>query len=160
MKIKKWLKNPPVVTAILLIVFIGFFYFGGELFRNGFTGGVLSEEKKVLSQYENENCVLLYSDPVCKNNNIYIAFHNPNKVNVKKIKVTFMRESGIDTANVVEPLPVEESKTAGFPLQMFHDSPSCEEVKNSERKLEWCCNQKCYTIPMNSPDKNLKVVFE
>jgi hypothetical protein len=115
--------------------------------------------KLYLDEYavpQNPDCIIDYGNGECVDGYFRIPFHNQNKQDVSRIKITV--PFGIKT-NITLPadfnvnVPLNPGKTGV--LTLF---PCDESVSIGSFEVEWCCGGDCQKSQMMFPSPQIKVV--
>jgi hypothetical protein len=93
--------------------------------------------------------MLEYGPWQCVDGKIAIPFYNSGEKDVTFTSVTIPAKNGENIYNVVEPL---KSKNAGALV-----TANCDEVASENFTLKWCCNEKCFTTPMDKPNPDISL---
>lgn len=138
--LKKALKNKryglPIAFLLFLFIMGIFYYIQQQL-------SII----EILSAAQKESCVLEYGKWECIDGKIAIPFYNSGEKDVTFTSVTIPVKNGENTYNVEEPLKSGETGAL--------TTANCDEVVSENFTLKWCCNENCFTTPMNKPNPDI-----
>jgi len=124
--------------AFLIFVFImGIFYYVQQQLSVAQT----------MAAAQKQGCMLEYGPWKCINGKIAIPFYNSGTKDVTFASITVPVKNGQNIYNVGEPL---KSKGTGALI-----TANCDEMASENFTLKWCCNETCFTVPMNNPNPDI-----